>query len=70
MGSTDEIPFVQPVPRFPVIRDRKLIPTFEKMSEVLPGMHIPAWLPALPDPHVFAYTYVEREAFRSSCRKG
>jgi transcription initiation factor TFIID subunit 8 len=56
VGSNDEIPFAQPVPRFPVIRDRKLIPTFEKMSEVPPGKHIPAWLPALPDPHTYLHT--------------
>ncbi|KAJ6755912.1 TRANSCRIPTION INITIATION FACTOR TFIID SUBUNIT 8 [Salix purpurea] len=56
VGSTDEIPFVQLVPRFPIIRDRKLIPTFEKMSEVPPGKHIPAWLPALPDPHTYLHT--------------
>ncbi|KAJ6381742.1 hypothetical protein OIU77_030419 [Salix suchowensis] len=55
-GSNDEIPFAQPVPRFPVIRVRKLIPSFESMSEAPPGKHIPAWLPALPDPHTYLHT--------------
>ncbi|KAH8505669.1 hypothetical protein H0E87_012768 [Populus deltoides] len=56
VGSNDEIPFAQPVPRFPVIRVRKLIPSFESMSEAPPGKHIPAWLPALPDPHTYLHT--------------
>ncbi|KAF9665054.1 hypothetical protein SADUNF_Sadunf16G0082100 [Salix dunnii] len=56
VGSNDEIPFVHPVPRFSVIRDRKFIPIFEKISEVPPGKHIPAWLPALPDPHTYLHT--------------
>ncbi|XP_065856547.1 transcription initiation factor TFIID subunit 8 [Euphorbia lathyris] len=54
--STDEIPFAQPVPSFPVVRDRKLIPSFIDMNETPPGKHIPAWLPALPDPHTYLHT--------------
>lgn len=54
--SKDEIPFAQPVPRFPVSRDRKMIPSFEQMGENPPGKHIPAWLPALPDPHTYIQT--------------
>ncbi|KAJ8899890.1 hypothetical protein K2173_019593 [Erythroxylum novogranatense] len=56
VGSSEEIPFVQPSPRFPVNRDAKLIPTFGNMGEVTPGKHIPAWLPALPDPHTYLHT--------------
>ncbi|WCJ34490.1 TBP-associated factor 8 [Euphorbia peplus] len=53
---SDEIPFAQPVPSFPVVRDRKLIPSFVDMNETPPGKHIPAWLPALPDPHTYLHT--------------
>lgn len=54
--SKEEIPFAQPVPRFPVNRDRKMIPSFEQMGENPPGKHIPPWLPALPDPHTYIQT--------------
>ncbi|KAF2312142.1 hypothetical protein GH714_028259 [Hevea brasiliensis] len=56
VGSTDEIPFAQPVPPFPVVRDRRLIPSFLNMSETPPGKHIPAWLPAFPDAHTYVHT--------------
>ncbi|GKV48423.1 hypothetical protein SLEP1_g55239 [Rubroshorea leprosula] len=55
-SSTEEIPFAQPVSCFPVIRDRKMIPSFEKMGETPPGKHIPTWLPALPDVHTYVHT--------------
>ncbi|EEF42922.1 transcription initiation factor TFIID subunit 8 [Ricinus communis] len=54
--STEEIPFAQPVPPFPVVRDKRLIPSFLNMGEIPPGKHIPAWLPALPDPHTYVHT--------------
>ncbi|OAY41011.1 transcription initiation factor TFIID subunit 8 [Manihot esculenta] len=56
VGSTDEIPFAQPVPPFPVVRDKRLIPSFLNMSETPPGKHIPPWLPAFPDPHTYIRT--------------
>ncbi|KAJ4849216.1 hypothetical protein Tsubulata_038963 [Turnera subulata] len=64
VGSSEEIPFVQPVPRFPVIRETRLIPSFERMTETPPGKHVPAWLPSLPDPHTYIHTPVwnERDA--------
>ncbi|KAJ9181549.1 hypothetical protein P3X46_009670 [Hevea brasiliensis] len=61
LGSTEEIPFAQPVPHFPVIRDRRLIPSFLNMSEAPPGKHIPAWMPAFPDPHTYVHTPVWNE---------
>ncbi|CAI0426824.1 unnamed protein product [Linum tenue] len=54
--SEEEIPFAQPVPQFPIVRESKLIPSFEKMNETPPGNHIPAWLPALPDQHTYMHT--------------
>ncbi|XP_050227353.1 transcription initiation factor TFIID subunit 8 [Mercurialis annua] len=56
VDSSEEIPFAQPVPSFPVVRDRRLIPSFLNMNETPPGKHIPAWLPALPDPHTYIHT--------------
>lgn len=61
VDSADEIPFAQPVPSFPVIKNRKLIPTFVQMGETPPGKHIPDWLPALPDPHTYIHTPVWNE---------
>jgi len=56
--SMPETPFAQPIPNFPVIRERKIIPSFIQMGETPPGKHIPAWLPALPDPHTYIHTPV------------
>ncbi|KAJ8754221.1 hypothetical protein K2173_002121 [Erythroxylum novogranatense] len=56
VDSSEEIPFAQPVPSFPVSRDARLIPSFVKMGEATPGKHIPPWLPALPDPHTYLHT--------------
>lgn len=52
----EEIPFAQPVPRFPVLKNRRLIPSFEQMGENPLGQHIPTWLPALPDPHTYIHS--------------
>ncbi|XLR18655.1 transcription initiation factor TFIID subunit 8-like isoform X2 [Arachis ipaensis] len=52
----DEVPFAQPIPNFPVIRQRKVIPSFLQMGEAPPSKHIPPWLPALPDPHTYIHT--------------
>ncbi|KAJ4704938.1 transcription initiation factor TFIID subunit 8-like [Melia azedarach] len=54
--SNEEIPFAQPIPRFPVIKNRRLIPSFVEMNETPPGKHIPSWLPAFPDPHTYIHT--------------
>ncbi|XP_057426793.1 transcription initiation factor TFIID subunit 8-like [Lotus japonicus] len=56
--AVDEVPFAQPIPQFPVIRERRSIPSFDQMGETPPGKHIPAWLPALPDPHTYIHTPV------------
>ncbi|KAF5747870.1 putative TBP-associated factor 8 [Tripterygium wilfordii] len=54
--SNDEIPYAHPLPRFPVIRSMRLIPSFVQMSETPPVKRIPAWLPAFPDPHTYVHT--------------
>ncbi|KAK2431229.1 lysM domain receptor kinase [Trifolium repens] len=56
--SMPEIPFAQPIPQFPVIRQRRIIPSFVQMGETPPSKHIPPWLPALPDPHTYIHTPV------------
>nr|KYP49160.1 Transcription initiation factor TFIID subunit 8 [Cajanus cajan] len=66
--SADEVPFAQPIPQFPVIREgtntktnmnmNMNIPSFDQMGETPPSKHIPAWLPALPDPHTYIHTPV------------
>ncbi|XVF55500.1 hypothetical protein PTKIN_Ptkin06aG0040900 [Pterospermum kingtungense] len=67
VDSKEEIPFAQPVPKFPVVRDRKLIPNFENMNETPPGKHIPSWLPAFPDPHTYVHTPMWNERTSDPC---
>ncbi|XWS43568.1 hypothetical protein CRYUN_Cryun16bG0115300 [Craigia yunnanensis] len=67
VDSKEEIPFAQPVPKFPVVRNRKLIPSFEHMNETLPGKHIPSWLPAFPDPHTYIHTPMWNERASDPC---
>ncbi|KAL3623347.1 hypothetical protein CASFOL_032163 [Castilleja foliolosa] len=59
--TSDEIPFAQPLQRFPVIRHRKMIPSFLQMGETPSFKHVPAWLPAFPDPHTYIRTPVWNE---------
>lgn len=59
--SAEEIPFAQTVPQFPVIRGRKMIPSFSQMGETPSSSHIPVWLPAFPDPHTYIQTPVWNE---------
>ncbi|KAF7818644.1 transcription initiation factor TFIID subunit 8-like [Senna tora] len=61
VGSIEEIPFAHPIPQFPVIKDRKTIPSFIQMDETPPNKHIPAWLPAFPDPHTYISTSMWNE---------
>ncbi|XVE61677.1 hypothetical protein DITRI_Ditri06bG0059200 [Diplodiscus trichospermus] len=67
VDSKEEIPFVQPVPKFPVVRNRKLIPSFEHLNETPPGNHIPSWLPAFPDPHTYIHTPMWNERASDPC---
>ncbi|EOA16929.1 hypothetical protein CARUB_v10005153mg [Capsella rubella] len=65
VNSSEEIPFSQPLPRFPVAlsdRSKKMIPSFVEIGETPPGNHIPLWLPAFPDPHTYKETpmWIER----------
>ncbi|ESQ53691.1 hypothetical protein EUTSA_v10025569mg [Eutrema salsugineum] len=67
VNSSEEIPFLQPLPRFPVAvsdtsRNKMMIPSFVEIGETPPGKHIPLWLPAFPDPHTYKETpmWIER----------
>ncbi|KAL4652839.1 hypothetical protein ACB092_01G260500 [Castanea dentata] len=54
VGESEQIPFAYSLPQFPVVKDRKLTPSFLQIGEEPPGEHIPAWLPAFPDPGTYA----------------
>ncbi|KAG7028031.1 Transcription initiation factor TFIID subunit 8, partial [Cucurbita argyrosperma subsp. argyrosperma] len=53
VNSVEEIPFAHPLPCFPVIRNRRAIPSFLQIGETPPGKHIADWLPAFPDAHTY-----------------
>nr|XP_018622713.1 transcription initiation factor TFIID subunit 8-like isoform X2 [Nicotiana tomentosiformis] len=54
--SAQEIPFSQPLPCFPVIKDKRKMPSFIQMNETTAFKHIPLWLPAFPDRHTYVRT--------------
>ncbi|XP_031249179.1 transcription initiation factor TFIID subunit 8-like [Pistacia vera] len=53
VNEVQEIPFAYSIPRFPVVKDRKLSSSFLQIGEEPPDEHIPAWLPAFPDPQTY-----------------
>ncbi|KAJ9536250.1 hypothetical protein OSB04_un000570 [Centaurea solstitialis] len=57
----EEVPFAQPVPSFPIVRDRKRTPSFVQMGETPGFKHVPDWLPAFPDPHTYIHSPVWNE---------
>lgn len=59
--TADVVPFAQPVPHFPVIKERSMIPSFMQMGETPPLKQVPPWLPAFPDPHTYIRTPVWNE---------
>lgn len=61
VDSSEEIPFAQPVPSFPVVKQQLGIPSFMQMGETPEVKHIPAWLPAFPDAHTYRRTVVWNE---------
>ncbi|MCL7052204.1 hypothetical protein MKW94_011427 [Papaver nudicaule] len=64
VNSAKDVPFARTVPRFPFVRDRKATPSFLQIGETPVGAHIPAWLPAFPDPHTYIHTPVWNEKAR------
>mmetsp|Transcript_6972 Transcript_6972/g.25683 ORF Transcript_6972/g.25683 Transcript_6972/m.25683 type:complete len:383 (-) Transcript_6972:696-1844(-) len=57
MKTAPEVPFIRPVPVFPVRREasKRLVPSFSEAGEQAPK-HIPDFLPAFPDPHTYKHT--------------
>ncbi|KAJ8458825.1 hypothetical protein OPV22_031751 [Ensete ventricosum] len=55
--TTEEVPFAQPISRYPVRRTPKPTPSFAQVGETSSGTHIPDWVPRFPDPR----TYVRME---------
>ncbi|WOK91633.1 hypothetical protein Cni_G00324 [Canna indica] len=58
VSKEEEVPFAQPIPRFPISRIPKPTPTFAQAGMETAGKHIPDWLPRLPDPHTYIHTPV------------
>ncbi|CAN8276269.1 unnamed protein product [Cochlearia groenlandica] len=64
VSSSEEIPFSQPFPSFPIAtisnekkkKKKMMIPSFAEIGETPPGKHIPIWLPAFPDLHTYKET--------------
>ncbi|KAI9121368.1 hypothetical protein K1719_008401 [Acacia pycnantha] len=47
-------PFAYAIPRFPVVKERVLTPSFLQTGEEPPADHIPGWLPTFPDPQTYS----------------
>lgn len=54
VNEGEPITFAHPIPRFPVVKERVLPPSFLLKGEEPPGEHIPAWLPAFPVPQTYS----------------
>lgn len=59
--AIEDLPFAQPVSSFPIVRDRRLTPSFLQMGETPEFKHVPDWLPAFPDPHTYIHSPVWNE---------
>ncbi|KAG8662360.1 transcription initiation factor TFIID subunit 8 [Manihot esculenta] len=59
--EAEHIPFAYSIPPFPVVRERRPCPSFVQIGEEPPGDHIPAWLPAFPDPQTYVKSSTENE---------
>lgn len=54
VNDAEPIMFAHPILPFPVVKERVLTPSFLQRGEEPPGEHIPAWLPAFPDPQTYS----------------
>jgi transcription initiation factor TFIID subunit 8 len=54
-GAADELPFAQPLPRYPVRKRPRAPPSLLETGEAA-AAHVPRWAPALPDPHTYTAT--------------
>lgn len=53
VSEVEPVMFAHPIPPFPVVKERVLPPSFLQRGEEPPDEHIPAWLPAFPDPETY-----------------
>ncbi|KAI3520241.1 hypothetical protein L1887_09534 [Cichorium endivia] len=60
--AIEELPFAQPVSTFPIVRNRRLTPSFLQMGETPEFKHVLDWLPAFPDLHTYIHSLL-------SCQK-
>ncbi|WCJ25575.1 Bromodomain transcription factor [Euphorbia peplus] len=51
--EAEDIPFAYSIPPFPVVKEVKPVSSFLQIGEAPPGDHIPAWLPAFPEPQTY-----------------
>ncbi|CAA0829725.1 Transcription initiation factor TFIID subunit 8 [Striga hermonthica] len=65
--TSQEVPFAQLVQKFPVVRERKGIPSFSQIGDFPSFKHVPPWLPELPDPHTYIRTPVWNERLSNLC---
>ncbi|WJX80792.1 hypothetical protein P8452_63746 [Trifolium repens] len=54
VNEVEPVMFAHPIPPFPVVKERVLPPSFLQKGEEPPDDHIPAWLPAFPDPETYS----------------
>ena len=54
-GAADELPFAQPLPRYPVRKRPRAPPSLLETGEAA-AAHVPRWAPALPDAHTYTAT--------------
>lgn len=70
VDEAEEIPFPYSIPNFPVVKNSKLNPTYLQTGEN-PPEHVPAWLPAFPDPKSYAgLNLMEKKEADSKIVKG
>ncbi|KAK7246732.1 hypothetical protein RIF29_41602 [Crotalaria pallida] len=50
VNEAEPIPFAHAIPRFPIMKERVPAPSYSQRGDEPPDDHIPAWLPAFPDP--------------------
>ncbi|KAJ3696187.1 hypothetical protein LUZ60_001564 [Juncus effusus] len=60
--NEDPVPLASSIPKFPIPKIPKRIPTFDQIGEEFKGQkHIPGWLPIYPPPHTYIHTPVWHE---------
>lgn len=53
VANADDVPFAYSLSSFPLAKDCKIAPSFLQKGEEPPDEHIPAWLPAFPNPETY-----------------